>query len=230
MGGGGLLIRVCLGFRCCVPGATRLSRAAGVIRRAAAQWSAPPSAPHGGRGGGPDEFGGFAAVESGGGGAAKKEASEGKEGGGDGWGDGDGWDDDFDASPAYPTLTAYDRNGVKVASPARFSPTIFAGWWHCWPGAGRRGRTQPRCCEILAGSMLPIQVRRGTMKVMLVLLSFLYHSPNTVRRGTGAGYTLLASRTDRGDGLDYGFAKRSRHDLRQLAASADKGCTGGRCY
>ena len=154
VGGGGLLIRVCLGCRCCVPGATRLSRAAGLIRRAASQWSAPPSAPHGGRGGGPDEFGGFAAVESGGGGAAKKEASEGKEGGGDGWGDGDGWDDDFDASPAYPTLTAYDRNGVKVASPGRFSPTIFAGWWHCWPGAGRRGRTQPRCCEILAGSML----------------------------------------------------------------------------
>ena len=38
--------------------------------------------------------------------------------GGDGWGDGDGWDDDFDASPAYPTLTAYDRNGVKVPGPA----------------------------------------------------------------------------------------------------------------
>ncbi len=65
----------------------------------------------------------------------KKEAAEGK-GGGDGWGDGDGWDDDFDASPAYPTLTAYDRNGVKVAGLPAPHPCSATAAHHALPVLG----------------------------------------------------------------------------------------------
>ena len=33
---------------------------------------------------------------------------------GDGWGDEDGWDEDFEDQTSYPTLTALDKNGIKV--------------------------------------------------------------------------------------------------------------------
>lgn len=40
-----------------------------------------------------------------------------EEGGGDGWGGDDAWDEfgsEYDDKMSYPTLTVYDRGGVKV--------------------------------------------------------------------------------------------------------------------
>lgn len=140
--------------------------------QAAGQWGSaalgPGAGPGRGGGGGHDEFGGFA-VESSGRAAAEKEESEAKEGGGDGWGDGDGWDDDFDASPAYPTLTAYDRNGVKVGLPLslKHSACLFCISLKLLVRVGLRrrgGMFSPSCAVGGAGSLA------GALTTFLLLL------------------------------------------------------------
>jgi hypothetical protein len=51
---------------------------------------------------------------------------------GDGWGNEDGWDEDFEDQTSYPTLTALDKNGIRVlfdfekSDPDSFTTIIMA--------------------------------------------------------------------------------------------------------
>ena len=63
----------------------------------------------------------------GGGGGGRRDSNE-----GDGWGDEDGWGEDFEDQISYPTLTALNKNGIKVlfdfekSDPDSFTTIIMA--------------------------------------------------------------------------------------------------------
>jgi len=45
---------------------------------------------------------------------------------GDGWGGDDGWDEDFEDQTSYPTLTALDKNGMKVPQTFLLAPALHS--------------------------------------------------------------------------------------------------------